>query len=293
MERIGGIAMALKVGIQLYSVRTEMEKDPFEAIRKVAEIGYKNLEVANSRADEDPGVGFDVPADKLLEILGGFGAHVVSSHLRPIDEKTLPGIIAYHGKIGNKYIGQSADFFPDYDTLMKRCEYYNRMGKALAPHGMKFLYHNHYHEFQKLQDKYVLYHIMENTDPQDVDFELDTFWAMRGGADPVEVIRHLGSRMKLVHQKDFSKTTDSPINIFSVKDPTVPIGRENFGGVHKPEDFCEVGTGIMPIQDILDAANGVGAEYVILEQDFTQLPPMESIQVSMDSFRKYNGIEWN
>ena len=58
MERIGGIAMALKVGIQLYSVRTEMEKDPFEAIRKVAEIGYKNLEVANSRADEDPGVGF-------------------------------------------------------------------------------------------------------------------------------------------------------------------------------------------------------------------------------------------
>ena len=54
MERIGGIAMALKVGIQLYSVRTEMEKNPFEAIRKVAEIGYKNLEVANSRADEDP-----------------------------------------------------------------------------------------------------------------------------------------------------------------------------------------------------------------------------------------------
>ena len=83
--------MALKVGIQLYSVRTEMEKDPFEAIRKVAEIGYKNLEVANSRADEDPGVGFDVPADKLLEILGGFGAHVVSSHLRPIDEKNPAG----------------------------------------------------------------------------------------------------------------------------------------------------------------------------------------------------------
>ena len=164
-----------------------------------------------------------MPADKLLEILGGFGARVVSSHLRPIDEKTLPGIIAYHGKIGNKYIGQSADFFPDYDTLMKRCEYYNRMGKALAPHGMKFLYHNHYHEFQKLQDKYVLYHIMENTDPQYVDFELDTFWAMRGGADPVEVIRHLDSRMKLVHQKDFSKTTNSPINIFSVKDPTVPM----------------------------------------------------------------------
>lgn len=82
--------MALKVGIQLYSVREEMAKDPFETIRRVAEIGYKNLEVANSRADQDPGVGFDVPADKLLEILGGFGAQVVSSHIRPIDETTLP-----------------------------------------------------------------------------------------------------------------------------------------------------------------------------------------------------------
>ena len=173
--------MALKVGIQLYSVREEMAKDPFETIRKVAEIGYKNLEVANSRADQDPGVGFDVPADKLLEILGGFGAQVVSSHIRPIDETTLPAIIEYHHKIGNKYIGQSVDFFPDYDTLLKRCEYYNQVGKTLAPYGMKFLYHNHYQEFQKLQDKYVLYHIMENTDPAYVDFELDTFWAMRGG----------------------------------------------------------------------------------------------------------------
>lgn len=284
--------MALKVGIQLFSVREDMEKDPFEAIRKVAEIGYKNLEVANPRADQDPGVGFGVPADKLLEILGGFGAKVVSSHIRPITEETLPGIIEYHGKIGNKYIGQSADFFPDYDTLMKRCEYYNQMGRILSGHGMKFLYHNHYHEFQQVNGKYVLYHILENTDPAYVDFEVDTFWAMRGGADPVEVIRHAGSRLKLIHQKDFSKTTDSPVNLWTVKDPSVPITRDNFGGAHKPEDFCEVGTGIMEIQKILDAANEVGAEYVILEQDATQLTPMESIKISMDNFRKYDGIAW-
>ncbi len=284
--------MALKVGIQLYSVREDMEKDPVEAIRKVAEIGYKNLEVANSRADQDPGVGFGVPADQLLEILGGFGAKVVSSHIRPIDDTTLPAIIEYHHKIGNKYVGQSADFFPDYDTLMKRCEFYNQVGKTLSAYGMKFLYHNHYHEFQKFQDKYVLYHIMDNTDPQYVDFELDTFWAMRGGADPVEVIKRLGSRMHMIHQKDFSKTTDSPINLWTVKDPNVPITRETFGSGFDKKDFCEVGTGIMPIQDILDAANEQGAEFVILEQDATQLTPMESIKISMDSFRKYNGIEW-
>lgn len=284
--------MALKVGIQLYSVRDEMAKDPIEAMKKVAELGYKNLEVANSRADEDPGVGFDVPADKLLEILSGFGAKVVSGHLRPIDENTLPAIIEYHGKIGNKYIGQSADFFTGYDNLMERCEYYNKMGKILSEHGMKFLYHNHYHEFQPINGKPILYHIMDNTDPNYVDFEVDTFWAMRGGADPVEVIKRAGSRLKLVHQKDFSKATDSPVNIWTVKDPEVIITRDTFGGAHKPEDFCEVGTGIMDIQSILNAANEVGAEYVILEQDYTQLSQLESVKISMDSFKKYSGIEW-
>lgn len=285
--------MALKVGIQLFSVRTDMEKDPVEAIRKVAEIGYKNLEVANPRADQDPGVGFDVPAEKLLEILSGFGARVVSSHIRPIDENTLPSIIEYHGKIGNKYIGQSVDFFPDYDTLMKRCEYYNRMGKILSEHGMKFVYHNHYHEFQQMNGKCILYHILDNTDPDYVDFEIDTFWTMRGGADPVEVIKKVGKRLRLIHQKDFSKTTDSPVNLWTVKDPNVPITWETFGGAHKPEDFCEIGTGTMDIQSILDAANEAGAEYVILEQDATQLTPMESIKISMDSFKKYKGIQWD
>lgn len=284
--------MALKVGIQLYSVREEMAKDPFETIRKVAEIGYKNLEVANSRADQDPGVGFDVPADKLLEILGGFGAQVVSSHIRPIDETTLPAIIEYHHKIGNKYIGQSVDFFPDYDTLLKRCEYYNQVGKTLAPYGMKFLYHNHYQEFQKLQDKYVLYHIMENTDPAYVDFELDTFWAMRGGADPVEVMKRLGARLKLVHQKDFSKTSTSPVNLWTVKDPETLITRETFGEGMDPKDFCEIGTGIMDIQTIIDTANALGAEYIVLEQDHTQLTQMESVRISMDSFKKFSGLDW-
>lgn len=285
--------MALKVGIQLYSVRTEMEKDPIEAIRQVASIGYKNLEVANARADADPGVGFDVPADKLREILSGFGAHVVNGHIRPLDDTTAPAILAYHESIGSKYIGQSADFFTGYDQLMERCEYYNHMGALCAGHGMKFVYHNHYHEFQTIGGKRVLDLILENTDPETVCFEIDTFWVMRGGEDPVEVMKTVGSRLKFVHQKDFSKTSKTPVNLFeSLRSKTELITRDTFGGAAQPEDFCEVGTGTMEIQNIIDTANDLGAEYIILEQDHTRLNPMESIQISMDSFRKYSGILW-
>ena len=198
--------MAMKVGIQLYSVRDEMKKDPVNAIRQVAEIGYKNLEFASSCADTDPGVGFGVDADTMVKLLDETGAKMVSGHIRPIDENTIDAIIAYHTKIGTKYLGQSADFYTGYDHLMERCAYYNWVGEKLAAHGMQFLIHNHYHEFQKLNGKEILYHIMDNTDPRYVSFELDTFWAMRGGADPVEVMKRLGARLKLVHQKDFSKT---------------------------------------------------------------------------------------
>ena len=71
--------MAMKVGIQLYSVRDEMKKDPVNAIRQVAEIGYKNLEFASSCADTDPGVGFGVDADTMVKLLDETGAKMVAA----------------------------------------------------------------------------------------------------------------------------------------------------------------------------------------------------------------------
>ncbi len=282
----------LKVGIQLYSVRDNMLEDPIATIKALADMGYKYLEAANAKVDETPGIGFGVKADDLLSTLAPFGSKVIGGHYRPITDETLPDIIAFNKSIGNNFIGQSADFYESFEHLLERCEYYNKVGKECAKEGMMFIVHNHAHEFQKVDGKYVLYHIMENTNPEYVGFELDTFWAMRGGADPVEVLKDMGSRIKLVHQKDFSKTTSSKINVIEDLDPDKFITREQAFGSMKPEDFCEIGTGIMPIQKIIDTANEIGAQYIILEQDFTQLTPMESVKLSMENFKKFTGIEW-
>ena len=59
-----------------------------------------------------------------------------------------------------------------------------------------------------------------------------------------------------------------------------------------PKDFCEIGTGIMDIQSIIDTANALGAEYIVLEQDHTQLTQMESVRISMDRFKKFSGLDW-
>lgn len=284
--------MALKVGIQLYSVRDEMKKDPINAIRQVAEIGYKNLEFASSSADTDPGVGFGVSVEEMQKLLKETGANLISGHIRPINEETIDPMIAYHTQVGTKYLGQSADFYTGYDQLMERCEYYNWAGKKLSEHGIKFLIHNHYHEFQKLNGKEILFHIMDNTDPNYVSFELDTFWAMRGGMDPLAVMDRLGDRLKLIHQKDFSKASDSPINLWTVNDPNVLVTWDSFGKGSDHKDFCEIGTGIMDIQSIINKGNELGAEYIVLEQDHTQLTQMESVRISMDSFHKFSGLDW-
>lgn len=282
-----------KVGIQLFSVVDEMRKDPIKAIEEVVKIGYKNLEVANHNAVNDPGVGFGVSADELNRILDGFGAQVIGAHVAPFDESTAEAVIEYHNAVGNKYIICPSAMFNSYDDTMKQIEHFNKMGKLCAKNGMKYLYHNHIQEFQVFGGKEVMDLIVENTDPDYVGIELDTFWAMRAGKDPVELMKHLGDRLILVHQKDFSKDTDSPVNILETFDPSVPLTREMFAEKRKDIDFCEIGTGTMDIQSIVDEANNLGVEYIILEQDATQKDSsLESIQISMDSFKKYSGIEF-
>ena len=129
--------------------------------------------------------------------------------------------------------------------------------------------------------------------PENLGFEVDTFWVMRGGVDPVDMIKRLGTRVKLIHQKDFSKDSSSPKNLFTVVDPNGVLGRDNTFCHNTADAFTEIGTGTMDIQSILDCANELGSvEYVVLEQDQTKLDQMESIKVSMESFKKYNGIDF-
>jgi len=286
--------MDLKVGIQLYSVRTVMKENPVQTLEKVAEIGYKNIEVANHNAASDFGVGFGVSAAQLNEIFGRFGSKVVSAHIWPFHESNFMQSIEYNKAIGNRNIVHPIDFFKDEAEVLKKCEFYNKMGKLCKEEGMRYIYHNHYHEYQKFNGKPALEIIKDNTDPEYVSFELDTFWTMRAGLDPVEVMKKFGSRIKLLHQKDFSRDAVTPVNLFDVVGSDAEIGMEVFGKSYSQDDFTEIGTGTMDIQKIIDTAKEIGSvEYIILEQDFSKHQPLESIRISMDAFRKFEGITWD
>ena len=289
--------MALKVGIQLYSVRESMKIDPYGTLSKVADAGYKYIEAANHNAQNDDGIGFGVPAAVLRKHLEKLGLSIVGSHVNPLDIDRIPAILDYHEELGNRQIGNDIEFFPydDKDYLLSRCEIFNRVGEMCKKRGMKFYYHNHYQEFQEFGGKAVYDIIMDNTDPEFVFAEMDTYWIIRGGRSAVEYINRYKDRLILLHQKDFPQNAPQPLNMYDgVLNKNRNISRDVFIATKNEFCFTEIGTGTLQIQDIIDAASAAPSlEYIVLEQDFTRLDEIESIKTSMDAFRKYSGIEWD
>lgn len=291
--------MDMKVAIQLYSVRQSMEKDPIGTIQKVLDSGYRYIEAANHNALEDAGLGFGVGAKELKALLDAAGAKIVSAHIYPFDEEKYKEVMEYNLTIGNTNIVYPMDNFKDLDDVLRRCEMLNHFGALSRKNGLNFLYHNHSHEFMTIDGKTVMDIIMDNVAPENLGLELDTFWAMRAGMDNVELLRKYGKRISLVHQKDMAKDTDSPVNVF--RKLNREMGEEhgisfayNRQWVDNDRDFTEIGTGIMDIQEIIDTAReSCEAAYIILEQDYTRMPSeIESIQRSMEAFRRYEGISW-
>ncbi len=308
----------MKVGLILYSVRDHMEKDSLKAVEEVAKLGYKYIEVCNHNAIEDSGCGFGIDAEELKSALENFGSKVVSAHIFPFEKSDIKEVLHYNRILGNRNIVTPMGRFDSYDDLMRQCEYFNQMGKVCADEGMTYLYHNHNHEFRTIRGKTIMDWLMENTDPAYLSLELDTFWVMRAGLSPIEEIKHLGERIKLIHQKDFAWDSIVPINLNGLTaeerelKPGESVGWDSRsfydenGEMLMDDDeseeelrentaFTEIGDGIMPIQEIINAANTyTPAEYFILEQDSTRMKSqMDSIARSMESLHRFSGLIWD
>lgn len=290
--------MSIKIGLQLYSVRNALAADPWETLEAIADAGYKTIEAANHDARNDPGVGFSVSASEFRSKLDELGLSIVGCHINPLDVDILPRALEYQAELGNRFFGCDIEFYPygDLDYVLRRAETFNSIGELARQHGMHFYYHNHFQEFQRFGDKYVYEIILENTDPDFVKLELDTYWMYRGGQDPLEWMERYADRIVLLHQKDFPRESPQPLNMFDgVIGEAESIDIDLFMERKEPLAFVEIGTGILPIQNIIDAAGNLqNLDYMILEQDYTQLPELESIRVSRQAFKDgFTGIGWD
>lgn len=287
--------MAVTLGLELFSlhcVQQELDADPKAVLKKVLDLGFRHLEPANHSAAQEPGTGLGIPAEELAELLEPYGARVGSAHIGGLDDETLPAVMEYNRVLGNRNLVVPIEFFTGYDHIMRMCEHYNHVGKILIENGFNPLaYHNHYHEFQQVNGKPVLYHIVENTDPKYLHFEMDTGWDVRGGRDPIEEMKRMGNRLRLIHIKEY-KT--HPANLLEGRREMVSW--DSFGANHQkggrmtPEDFASAGEGMMPLGEILKTADALGVEAAVWEQDGCGTDFYQSLARTVDYLRQFKHL---
>jgi sugar phosphate isomerase/epimerase len=199
------------LGLQLYSIRDSIRKNIPAAIEKVGKMGYKFVEPAGY-AD---GKIYDMDPVAFKDLCAKNGMKVLSAHVsQPLPtEATWDETMAWwdvcidaHVKAGAKYLVQPSmggDAYKSFENLKKWCDYFNAVGAKCNAKGIRFGYHNHDREFSTQLEGQTLYDFMlANTDPSKVFFQLDLYWCVEGGKNPVDYFNKYPGRFELWHIKD-------------------------------------------------------------------------------------------
>lgn len=266
-----------KIGLQLYSIREEMERDMDAALKQVKEIGYDCVEFAGY---------FGHSAEEVRAMLDKYGLECVSVHQDPmlfIEEGQKA--VDYIKTLGAKYCAipwYTADKLAGSSNWDSTVKLFVEVGKLLKDNGIQQLYHNHDFEFNKFEGKFLLDWNYETIPAEYLQPQIDTCWVHYAGYDPSEYLMKYAGRIKVVHLKDFvcEKLGNGPVYALIGKDGTE---EKKATPEENGFDFRPVGYGIQDFPQIIDAADKAGAEILIVEQDrSTQHPPMEAAKISRE-----------
>lgn len=256
------------VGLQLYSIRDAMSADVPGTLKKVSDIGYKNLELA-SYAD---GKFYGMSPSEFKKMINDLGMDAISSHAAVestgITTENAKLMADAHAELGVKYCIQPwvNEVDRNIDTYKRMIADWNAVGEIMKTNGIQFGYHNHNFEFANLDGVIPYYDIfMTEMDPALITMELDLFWASKAGQDPVEMFGKYPGRFQLLHFKDMK--TNQPPFYDVVKD-----------------DICSVGEGVIDFKRILTAKETAGAKYIFVEDDNQgNGKPFEGIDTSISN----------
>jgi len=259
------------IGLQLYTVRDAMQKDPVGTLAKVASIGYNSLEGATYTGSQKF-YGMDPAA--FLKVLKQNGLIMPSSHYRLGEEKVNGQIqkgtmmsewdkaVDDAAAVGIKYMVCAYLSEPErggIDHYKVVADALNKAGERCKKSGIQLCYHNHDFEFQK-QGSTLPYDILLNTDKNLVKMEMDLYWVSKAGRDPIDLINQHPGRFPLFHVKDMDNTP--------------------------AKAFTEVGNGTIDFKRIFKAAEKAGMKYFFVEQDKTPGDPFVSIAKSISYIKK-------
>ncbi|MBB3054534.1 TIM barrel protein [Mucilaginibacter gotjawali] len=258
------------IGLQLYTVRDAMDKDPQGTLAKVAKVGFNSVEAATYTGSEK---FYGMDGLTFAKVLKDNGLSLISSHYRLGED--IPGSKGTLLNDWQKAVDDAAQIGLKYmicawlspaergllDHYKKIAGDLNTAGEICKKAGIQLCYHNHDFEFIKQDGKYPYEMLLINSDPDLVKMEMDMYWMTKAKQDPMTLFNQYPGRFPLWHLKDMDNTPE--------------------------QKFTEVGNGIIDFKAILKHANKAGLKYFFVEQDICPGDPFDSITKS------YNYIKTN
>ncbi len=257
-----------EVGLQLYTLGMEVE-DIEATLVQLKEAGYDQVEFF--------GPYYGKTAQEMKEILDRVGLTSPASHARTLDSEeglaqsienalvlgheylimpTLPGL--NYAPMGQRPEGEEEETIITTEDVNGYVEMLNKIGQACHDAGLSFLFHNHQPDFVKIENGEILYDLLlQKTNPELVNFEIDLGWAIAAGADPLVYFEKYPGRFPIFHVKDITEDKQA----------------------------CVVGEGIIDFAPIFAKSKQAGVKYYFVEQDMAP-DPLANVTASVQNLKK-------
>ena len=224
-------------GIQLWTVKEALAKDPLAVLKHLSKSGYKKIE----SFEGEKGIFWGMKNTEFKKHMDELGMKIVSAHCDTVNN--FDRKCAEAAEIGMKYLicpykGPQKSI----DDFKKFADEFNVSGDIAKKHGIRFAYHNHDYSFVPINGEVPQDVMMNNTNKATVDFEMDMYWTVAAGVDPIAYMDKHPNRFKLVHVKDLVKTAS---------------GHES----------CVIGKGTINYKSLLSQVAKRGVQHMIVEQE--------------------------
>lgn len=245
-------------GVQLWTVREQLgdAAQVRESFRKIKALGYDEIQTA----------GCAIPYEEFGAIAREEGLVICGTHdnfERMLTDTELS--MQQHRALGTTNMGIGGKWFEGGEAEVRAfIAQAKEVAAKIRPHGFTFTYHNHSHEFVKINGKTIFEMLTESLTDDNISFVLDTYWVQHGGGDVRYWLEKLAGRVDILHLKDMARGTDGPM-------------------------ISEIGNGNLWWDGILQTALDTGVKHFVVEQDFCPGDPFDSLAQSMRYLEKFRG----
>ena len=249
-------------GVQLYSARDVLPKDPKGVMTQLAAMGYKQFESFSGAQ----GFLWGMEPKEIKSFLDGLGVKMVSTHFNYRGQVDKPDELKKSIEMAHDagltyllcpYMGPQKT----WDDWKKVADQFNTVGEEVKKAGLKFGYHNHDYSFRPLEGKLPQEFLLNNTDPKNVMFELDLCWIDVAGVNTAEHLKKYGNRYELCHVKDYTVKDGKPVQ-------------------------NDIGKGNVDFKKTLRIAMDSGIKYFLVEQEEYPESPLVSLKNDAEYMKK-------